>query len=213
MANEITAAEAVELMFQFISENLTAVDNVRQEGSDFLAKKDGIDIVLRTTATPIKPAKGYTADVRANSKAGIANGLLQVRSTTNYDGELLRQAVYMKDGKNLYYTNKKQLTAFEQEVVRLYGAPIAYYNPQEDRIENMRLIRSHRIPKHLQPKPGCDGSEQPKDVRRQRHMHEDLRERVRKISITDRIECPFTFEVYKRKGTGVLIARMVPYAV
>ena len=199
-------------MFQFVTENLKAVEDLRHEDNYFLAKKDGIEVVLRTTATPLKPAKSYTTDVRANSKAGIANGLLQVRSTTRYDGKLLRQAVYMKDGKNQYYTNKKQLTAFEREVARIYGAPIAYFNPQEGQIENIRLIRSHRIPKHLQPKAGCDGSEQPKDVRQKRHMHEDLREKVRKISIMDRISEPFTFDVYERKGTGVLVARIVPYS-
>ena len=63
---QISEAEAIQLMFQFVTENLKAVEDLRHEDNDFLAKKDGIEVVLRTTATPLKPAKSYTTDVRAN---------------------------------------------------------------------------------------------------------------------------------------------------
>ena len=211
MPEKISTAEAIELMFDFIDNNL--VDGFEREGNEILLQKDGIDIVVIATATPIRPASSYIEQVKANSKAGIANGLIQVRSVSNYDGELLKPAVYIVDGKNRYYRNRKQLTAFEQEVVRLYGAPFAYFNPKDKDVELMSFIRFHQIPEYLQPEPGYDGSEQPLEVRQRRHIHEDLRESKRKISITDRIKGPFTFEVYERKRPRVLIARMAPYLV
>tara|TARA_B100000315_G_scaffold94270_1_gene86681 strand:- start:2377 stop:3045 length:669 start_codon:yes stop_codon:yes gene_type:complete len=211
LKEKISTADAIELMYNFINKNLTAVDDVEQHGSDFLIEKGGIEIILKTTAKPIKPANGYVKEVKANSKNNITNSLIQVRSAKDYDGDLLKKAEYLVKGKNRYYQNKKKLASFEQEVVRLYGGPAAYFNPNDNDIELIKFIRTHQIPKHLQPEPDCDGSEQPKEIRKKRHMHENLRESIRKISITDRIKGPFTFEVYERKSTSVLVARIVPY--
>ena len=213
MKNKILSdSEAIELMFNFLQKNLTAVDNVQQQGGNFLIKKNGIDILLKTTHVPLIPADDYTEEVKSNSRVHTANGLIMLRSAGNYDGKLLRQAVYLVHGKNKYYKNQKNLTEFEQKVAELYGAPVAYFNPKGNDIDLIGFIRTHGIPEKLQPEPGHDGSEQPKEIRQKRHIHEGIRDRVRKISIKDEIKGDFTLDISQRKSTGVLIARIVPYS-
>ena len=136
MKNKILSdSEAIELMFNFLQKNLTAVDNVQQQGGNFLIKKNGIDILLKTTHVPLIPADDYTEEVKNNSRVRTANGLIMLRSAGNYDGKLLRQAVYLVHGKNKYYKNQKNLTEFEQKVAELYGAPVAYFNPKGNDID------------------------------------------------------------------------------
>ncbi len=51
---KISTADAIELMYNFINKNLTAVDDVEQHESDFLIEKGGIEIILKTIISSIE---------------------------------------------------------------------------------------------------------------------------------------------------------------
>ena len=208
---QTTTEDAEQAMINFISEHLGGVDKIRQEGNSFHATQDGIEVVVRALANPTKPSDKYVKEVIEKSKKGVYTGLILVRSTTYYEGPFLKQAEYSKGegSPNLYYTNKKKLTVFEQKVVDLFGSPLPYFNPSENLIQLIRLPKYRRIPEHLQIPEGSDGSDQPKEVRKERHFYEGLRKRVRKISIAGEIEGSFTLRRYERKGRKLV--RIVPY--
>lgn len=213
MSGSISRNDAVEAMYEFVLGNLTGIDEVMQQDNEFHIRQDGQQVILTTTPRIIRPASGYIDDVLDDRRQGIAHGLLQVRSTTQYDGHLLRQAVCMVDGKNAHFRNKKNLTKFEQEVVGLYGAPMAYYNPQEDHIELIKLRRFYEVPAGLLNWQQYETEVERTRMRRQLHIHEALKESLRVIDIRDRIKGPFTLEVYERQSPRkVLMARIIPYA-
>lgn len=200
-----TMEEANQRMFDFIERNITSIDELTREGQNFHISKGGIEFLLIATTSTIKSAANFIDELKRNGKGGIPTAVLSVRSTSDYQGELLKPAVYAIDGKNRYWGNKKYLTKFEQALVELYG-PIPYYNPSKDYIQLIRFIRMYRIPLNIQR---LKDSKDPKK-RQKFHIHENLREKTRKISIKETIRGPFTLEPYERKRKP-LVARIVPY--
>jgi hypothetical protein len=201
----ITTSEVDKKLSTFIETRISGVDDLVQKGRNSHIPIGGIEFLLISTQKAIKPAADFIKEIKEKGKQGTPSAVLLVRNTPKYDGELLRPAVYIVDGKNRYYNNKKELTLFEQALVELYG-PLPYYNPSENCIQVIRFIRTYRIPTNIKL---LKDSQDPKE-RQKFHIHENLREKRRKISIIEKIKGPFTLEAYKR-STKPLVARIIPY--
>ncbi len=204
----ITAEQAVESMYKFVRDNLKGVDNLRQDGNTFSGKRDGIDFILMCASGPVRPVSKFLADVEARSQDDTMTSLLMLRSTTQYDGKLLRQLKYHENGKNYFYANKKNILLFEQIAVDLFGNPVHYYNPQRDSIESISISRFKQIPDFLASQDEEVMSRR-KDMRKTLHVEESRREYWRVINIVDEIKSPFTLDTYDKDG--IALARIGRY--
>jgi len=181
--------EAREHMLEFVRENL----GFAQDG-DYFSKDD---LVLRVASTKIKPSKKFIDEVKANAKDGVATALLMLRSTTQYQGGMLRPLVYLENGKNYFWQNEKNFTKFELDVRELYGNRLAYFNPQLNAIQLIRTRRFRHVPDLLADMTEQELAEN-KQLRQQLHIEEGRREAFRKISIYQTIGGAFTVAPYDR---------------
>ena len=204
----ITEQEALDSMFSFIRKNLHGLDDIKEEQNRFYGKKGGMDFILDVVKAPIIPSDSFLDYVNGNSKKGVATGIVMLRSTTQYNGKLLKQLEYKIDGKNFFWNNKKNLTKFEQDVLRLYGNPSAYYNPQEDIIQIVHTKRFKKIPKYLASKSPEELTKN-KSLRRTLHIEESRIDSWSKIWFSAAFKDSFTLDFYKRRNKT--LARIAPY--
>jgi len=203
MSDDITHEQARESMFAFIRGNIGR-DNLREEGNYFYGGENDRDFVLRLVDKPVRRAQDFVDEVVQNAGNGVATGIIMLRSTTHYHGDLFKQLVYDVEGKNYFWNREKNLTTFEQGVLRLYGNTAAYYNPQEDVIQIVHTRRFHKIPEYLASKTPEELAAD-SDLRHALHKQEGLRRAWRMVWFSDEIDGYFTLVDYERK-TKPLVA-------
>lgn len=137
-----------QLMLEYASQNLVLKD-IEQIGNEFHGKANGLDFILMTLTKKLNAGE-LKKILEENEAKNIATALLLPRSTAEYPGKFLRQAVAMvervngsgiREKKNFYWNNTKQITEFELEIANLYGNRTAYFNPSDEIIEIVSFMR------------------------------------------------------------------------
>ena len=209
----INHQNALEAMGTFVAKNISGLVYMGypNDCAYFRYKNSSsktADFALYLLENPIKPANSFLREIRDNAKDNIATAVLMLRSTLQYDGDLLRQMPDDFDGTKTWY-NKKRLTKFEQDILALYGNSAAYFNPQEDAIQVISTRKFRELPEFLATK-NPEQLAANKNIRQTLHREESLINSDRVIWFTDVIKGPFTLERYERSNMP-LVARIVSY--
>lgn len=212
MTGTITHKEALDSMLDFVRTNIGGLDRLQEEGNCFSGIKDDVGFVLVLNDSRVRPASSFIDDVKGRSKEGIVTAHLMLRSTTHYHGDLLKQLVYIVDGKNTYWQRNKNISTFEQKAIDLFGNPVDYYNPQTGCVEVVCTERFYHMSEYLKSKTA---EELVSDSRLRQVIHiEENRERAyreihfdKHYGVHGKITGPFTLRPYERKNRK--LARIV----